>query len=150
MKSSFGDFGFAVCELPWPDKKFKEPAKRDWPGEHGEDVYVPADGLKMEAYDLEAEFLYNGNVNSAYPAYRTFCNYLSGANGGGAELMVYDPYWRKGRTSAHILEITDLEPSRSNVDETLAFKAKFRVADPMTEVVTLYDTNGELKGLGTL
>ena len=38
----------------------KELPSRKWYDKDGEDVYIPSDGLKLEAYDIEAKFLYVG------------------------------------------------------------------------------------------
>lgn len=134
VKSSLADFGFAVCDIPWPSDKTQEVAVRVWPGKHGEDAYVPPGGLKLQAYDLEVEFCYKGAVNTAYTKYNALRNYLIGASGDGAELKIYDPYWKRGRTKVRLLEIGDLEPHRDNAGEVLPIKVKFRVADPMTEI----------------
>lgn len=150
VKSSLADFGFAVCDIPWPSDKTQEVAKRVWPGEHGEDAYVPPGGLKLQAYDLEVEFCYKGAVNTAYAKYKALSNYLIGASGDGAELKIYDPYWKRGRTNVRLLEIGDLEPHRDNVGEVLSTKVKFRVADPMTEIGPGANASGEIISLGVI
>lgn len=320
VKSSLTDFGFAVGEIKWPVLKIKEPARRDWPGEHGEDVFFPPQ-IKLEAYDLEVEFLHKGlrgadnllsgtnlgksgwkvshmadaggnNVTAqiqpwtlrkpyikrgeglgltigdaaasgsfefandcwllkpgakytlsftigvggptdyvdvflgknnqwadmatdwkrlylstglskqvltftvkgnpsvgektyvvfkltgmdwaantgielfdlkleegeasdtkwtpsqadvetgffpqywpAHIALLKLRNYLMGMDGDGTELKIYDPYWRRGRHKVMLQSLEDFAPSRSDVDETLAMKAVFRVCDPMTEII---------------
>lgn len=150
VKSSLSDFGFAVCDIPWPPDKTQEVAKREWPGEHGEDAYVPPGGLKLQAYDLEVEFCYKGAVNTAYAQYKAMRNYLIGASGDGAELKIYDPYWKRGRTNVRLLEIDDLKPNRDNVGEVLSAKIKFRIADPMTEIGAGTNASGETISLGAV
>ena len=143
VKSSLSDFGFAVCDIPWPSDKTQEVAKREWPGEHGEDAYVPPSGLKLQAYDLDVEFCYKGNIN-------TLRNYLIGASGDGAELKIYDPYWQRGCNKARLLEINDPDPHRTNVDENVSVKVKFRVADPITEIGVDTNASGEIISLGAV
>lgn len=138
VKSSLDDFGFAVCDIPWPDEETEEVATRTWPGQHGEDAYVPPDGLKLKAYDVEVEFCYKGDVNTAVDAYGALRDYLIGANGDGAELRVYDPYWKRGRQGLHIKKIGDFDPHRSNIDEVLSLRATFRVTDPKTKITLAY------------
>ena len=150
VKSSLSDFGFAVSDIPWPSDKTQEVAKREWPGEHGEDAYVPPSGLKLQAYDLEVEFCYKGNINTAYAAYKTLRNYLIGASGDGAELKIYDPYWQRGCNKARLLEINDPDPHRTNVDENVSVKVKFRVADPITEIGVDTNASGEIISLGAV
>lgn len=96
VKSSLSDFGFAIGEIPWPDEETEEVAVRTWPGEHGEDAYIPPGGLKLQAYDVEVEFFYKGVIYTAYEAYKALRDYMTGAKGDGAEMLVYDPYWRRG------------------------------------------------------
>lgn len=138
VKSSLDDFGFAVCDIPWPDEEVQEVAVREWPGEHGEDAYIPPGGLKLQAYDVEIEFCYKGAVNTANTKYNALRDYLMGIAGDGAELRIYDPYWKRGRTNVYLKKISDRDPHRSNTDEVLKMKATFRVADPKTEITLNY------------
>lgn len=150
VKSSLADFGFAVCDIPWPSNKTQEVAVREWPGVHGEDAYISPGGLKLQAYDVEIEFCYKGAVNTAYAKYKALRNYLIGTSGDGAELKIYDPYWKRGRTNVRLLEIGDLEPHRDNAGEMLSTKMKFRVADPMTEIGVGTNASGEIISLGAV
>lgn len=138
VKSSLSDFGFAVRDIPWPDEETEDVATRTWPGKHGEDAYIPPSGLKLQAYDVEVEFCYKGDVGTAVDAYEALRDYLIGANGDGAELRVYDPYWRRGRQGLHVKKIGDFDPHRSNVDEVLPLKVTFRVTDPKTKITLVY------------
>lgn len=133
VKSSLADFGFAVSNIPWPDEEIVPLAVRTWEGEAGEDPYLPPTGLKLKAYDLIVEFCYKGDIDTAVDAYKTLRRYLLGIDGDGAELRVYDPYWKRGRTKVHIEKIGDFDPNRSNIDEGLSMKVVFRVADPTAE-----------------
>lgn len=144
VKDSLSAFGFAVCDIQWPTEETQEVATREWPGEHGEDAYIPPSGLKLKAYDLEVEFCWKGSLKlasgdknpvGAWEAYKALRNWLCGIDGSGAELKVYDPYWRKGRTKVYVKKFGDFEPHRDNAGEVLSAKVTFRVADPMTEVV---------------
>ena len=150
VKDSLSDFGFVVNEIPWPTEETQEAATRSWPGEHGEDVYIPASGLKLKAYDVEVEFCYKGAVDTAYAQYKALRNYLTGIDGSGGTLKIYDPYWRRGRTKVYVKKIGDLDPHRSNVDEVLSAKVSFRVADPMTEIGVGTNTNGDIISLGAV
>lgn len=138
VKSSLADFGFAVCDIPWPDEEVQEVAVREWPGEHGEDAYIPPGGLKLQAYDVEIEFCYKGAANTAYTKYKALRNYLIGASGDGAELKIYDPYWKKGRQKIYLKKLSDLKPFKTNIDEGLSTKATFRVTDPIAEITLNY------------
>lgn len=344
VKSSLSDFGFVVCDIPWPDEETEEVATRTWPGQHGEDAYIPPSGLKLKAYEVEVEFCYKGrtgvsnllngtglgksgwkvqymldtdgldvsnrvspwtcdkpymaagysglglttggiaskgivtfksagwpllpgkvytlsfgivvpmdtdhidvylgkdgawetkatdfkriypkgginyyslqftvnnnppvadamcvvfNCNDSvhgdamadYPpntgieifnlkldrgiiehpewtpssedvasgsfpewrdvssAFKFLRNYLIGASGDGAELRIYDPYWRKGRQNVYVKKIHDFDPHRSNVDEVLPMKVTFRIADPMTDIGVGTNSNGDIISLGAI
>lgn len=150
VKGSLSEFGCAVRDILWPAEETEDVATRKWTGEHGEDVYISPSGLKLKAYDLEVEFCYKGAVNTAYSAYKTLRNYLTGIDGSGGELKIYDPYWGKGRTRVHVKKFSDLGPHRSNVDEILPFKVTFRVADPVTEIGPGTNAKGEIVSLGAV
>ena len=147
-KDSLSAFGFAVCAIPWPSEETEDVAVRVWPGLHGEDAYIPPSGLKLKAYDVEVEFCYKGAVDTAYTKYKALRNYLTGIDGSGGELKIYDPYWRRGRTKVRVKKFGDLEPHRSNVDEVLSAKVTFRVADPISEIGIGKDINGNIVSLG--
>lgn len=138
VKSSLDDFGFAVREIPWPEVETQEVAVRQWPGMDGEDAYIPPAGLKLQAYDVEVQFIYQGEKNTAYAAYKSLRTYLTGANGDGAELRVFDPYWKRGRQKIHVRKFGEFKPVRTNVDEALGMKVTLRVTDPKTEVTLTY------------
>ena len=135
VKSSLDDFGFAVCDIPWPDEETEKVATRQWPGVDGEDAYVPPSGQKLQAYDVELQFCYKGDVNTADAAYKALRDYLIGP---GGFLRLYDPYWRKGRQKVYVKKFHDREPRRSNIDEVLSMKVTLRVTDPKTEIALAY------------
>ena len=147
-KDSLSAFGFAVCAIPWPSEETEDVSVRVWPGQHGEDAYIPPSGLKLKAYDVEVEFCYKGAVDTAYAKYKALRNYLTGIDGSGGELKIYDPYWRRGRTKVYVKKIGDLDPHRSNVDEVLSAKVTFRVADPLTEITAGRNVEGNIVSLG--
>ena len=150
VKDSLSSFGFAVCAIPWPSEETEDVAVRVWPGQHGEDAYIPPSGLKLKAYDVEVEFCYKGAVDTAYTKYKALRNYLTGIDGSGGELKIYDPYWRRGRTKVRVKKIGDFAPRRSNVDEVLSTKVTFRVADPVTEIGVGRDIDGKIVSLGAV
>lgn len=135
VKSSLDDFGFAVCDIPWPDEETEEVATRKWPGVDGEDAYIPPSGQKLQAYDLELQFCYKGDINTADAAYKALRDYLIGA---GGFLKLYDPYWKRGRKGAYVKKFHDRDPRRSSVDEAVTMKVTLRITDPKTEITLVY------------
>ena len=135
VKSSLDDFGFAVCDIPWPDEETEEVATRKWPGVDGEDAYISPNGQKLQAYDVEMQFCYKGDVNTVDAAYKALRNYMIGS---GGFLRIYDPYWKKGREGVYVKKFHGREPHRSNIDEVLSMKVILRVTDPKTEIALVY------------
>ena len=132
--------------------KSKEPAKREWHDEHGEDAYIP-NKLMLEAYDAEFEMAYCGkelasnpfDLDLAFTHINSFKKLLTGNNtseGSGAQLKIYSPYSTIGRQGCYLLEISDEEPHVQLMQQggnlyhenVVTFKVKFRVTDPVTDV----------------
>ena len=133
VKSSLRDFGFAVTEIPWPDTAVKEIAKRNWPGEHGEDAYFPS-MHGMEAYDLSVKFVYKGDLKTSYGAMKKLREYLMGMDGDGTEMRVYDPYNGIGKAGVTLSKMTDREPHRTSLGDVLEMTVVFRVTSPVSEL----------------
>ena len=125
VKDSLAHFGIVCTEFPFkPGGETKDLPKRDWPDEDGEDTYIP-DKLLLKAYDLEAEMCYKGDLGTAYDKIMAFQNYLTGENGDGATLKIYNSHTGIGREGLYL-------------DEVLTFPVKFRVTDPRTQIIPSY------------
>jgi len=143
--------------------KVKEPAKRTWYDEHGDDEYIPADGLMLEAYTMDVEFgckimKATTDGSDSIPAVEdvranvaAFLEYLR-TNG---MLMIYSAHTRIGRTDVRLDSVgSDAKWKREKAlkvvsgtstmtyDEYLVFKVTFKVNDPKTDVTL--DNNGKL------
>ena len=126
VKDSLAHFGIVCTEFPFkPGGETKDLPKRDWPDEDGEDTYIP-DKLLLKAYDLEAEMCYKGDLGTAYDKIMAFQNYLTGENGDGATLKIYNSHTGIGRQGLYLLEVV------------LTFPVKFRVTDPRTQIIPSY------------
>lgn len=131
-KSQWGvvckDFPFAVYG------ETKELPKRDWKDEDGEDTFIP-DRLYMQAYDLDVEFAYKGEMDTANEKVIGFLDYLSGKDDSGAELKVYDTYTKIGRQSVYYKSVEpDLFVRKTDEGDVLTFSVTFRVTDPQTQI----------------
>ena len=151
--NSFTQWGIVCAKVPFDvGGKTKEPAKREWPDEHGEDAYLPTK-LMMQAYDAEFEMAYKGKELASNPfdlslaesQIKAFKKWLTGndnVNGSGSELKIYSPYSTIGRQKCYLLEIDDEEPHLQTVQDAgnvynenvVTFKVTFRVTDPMTDI----------------
>ena len=115
----------------------KELPKRDWNDENGDDVYIPSDGLKFKAYDMEVKFLYVGKESDMPSDITGFIVFICGKNANGSPLLaIYDEYTKNGRQNV-IVESVDNELYFYNdisADAIAEFKVKFRVNDPVTDI----------------
>lgn len=145
-----------VCQ-EFPFRAFpeaKDLPKRDWADENGEDIFVPVDGAKFKAYDVDVTFLYTFGSRESYSSASSsqsyddwlgekmkqdiggFINFLYGRNGGSPLLYVYDEYLKIGRRGIYVSSVSsDLYFYNDvNIQAVASFKVKFRVTDPVTEV----------------
>jgi len=136
-------FHVACQEFPYKHlSEVKELAKNDWFDEDGEDVYIPSSGLKFKAYDLEAKLLYVGNEGSMTDDLRSFIDFLYGRNtNGNPELSIYDEFTKTGRQKVYVQSVDNelITYDDVNTDVIAQFKVKFRVTDPVTNVVLYLD-----------
>lgn len=99
VKSSFDSFGFAAMPIPWPSLEIKDYAKRDWPSEHGEDIYFPKSGAVLKPFELTIEFVCNSTELTKFCAFR---DYLFGFDTSGSEMEIYDPYCKVGYKGVYV------------------------------------------------
>ena len=131
---------FPFVLLPEP----KELPKRDWPDEHGIDVFVPSTRLIKE-YDIDVEFLYVGTEQNIRTDVGDFIDFLYGRNENavGSLLAVYNEYTEIGRKDIIVTEIENnmYYTKNGDSDSVAAFKVKFMVCDPVTDVILTQTTN---------
>lgn len=120
----------------------KELPNNDWKDENGDDEYIPSK-LPIKAYTIEVDFSYKGSMNTAQTNIGNFIRFISGQDGTGSELMVYDDFVKIGRQKVRYDGCSDdatlfvRTPSEGDV---VTFKVKFKVDDPVTNV-TLSGSN---------
>lgn len=136
--NTYTEFGVVCQEIPFKHlPESKDLAKRDWYDEHGEDAYVPVDGLKFKAYDVEATFLYVGTELRMSGDLKNFIAFIYGKNSGGSPILrIYDEYTQTGRRGVYVQSHSnDLFFFNDVSIEAIAkFKVKFRVTDPVTNI----------------
>lgn len=152
---TYESFGVVCQEFPFKYlPETKELPKRDWYDEDGEDVYVPKDGLRFAAYDLEVKFLYVGKDTNMSSDLKDFIDYLYGRinyvkddKGNVVKvttnvkkdvmLAVYDEYTKTGKSGVYMREITSnlFDISDIDPDAIAIFSARFRVTDPISDIV---------------
>lgn len=140
---SVSTWGIFCREIPF--KLFgsvKEPAKRSYYDEHGDDEYIPATGLKYDAYSMKvglgckkiaAENKYDSAaVNDVRVRVGAFLEYLRSAG----MMKIYSSHTRIGRQNVRLESVSD--DAKWDVDdegdEFLIFEVTLKVNDPNTDV----------------
>lgn len=125
-----------VCK-DFPFKLYGEAKKLpsyDWKDEDGDDEYIPSE-LKIASYEIDVEFAYKGEMDSANAKIRGFLDYLTGRGGTGAELMVYDTYTKIGKQSVRFVSVKDDVFYRQDESgDVVVFVVTFKVNDPVTDI----------------
>ena len=136
---SVGAWGVWCKEIPFKlAEKMKEPAKRSWYDEHGDDEYVASGGLYAEAYTMKVELGCkkmrggNGTVTDVRDNVGRFLAYLRNSG----MLNLYSTYTRIGRRYVRLSSISDNATWRTDDDgEFLIFTVEFKVNDPVTDII---------------
>lgn len=125
------EFGLYCVDIPFkPVSDVKEVTSRDWKDENGIDEYIPADGLKLSAYDIDIKFGYKGDKFGANEAISSFIEFLI-----SGYVSIYDTYTRIGRQKVRFMKLNDnAELVRSDDGDILIFSATFKVCDPLTNI----------------
>lgn len=122
--------------------KVKAPAKRSWYDENGDEEYIPADGLKLEAYTMKVEFgckkiainnqYGSASVNDVREKVGKFLEYLRKSG----MLNVYSSHTRIGRQNVRLESVGESGTWITEEDGTefLVFEVTFKVNDPSTDV----------------
>jgi len=129
------EFSIVLLNTSFPKAgKLKEPYNNDWKDENGEETFIP-DVLCLAAYDTELEFGYKGGRRTAYQAYMRFIDFLTGRDGNGARLNIYDPTTRCGYCGCWLREPDDVTFTYNNLEDVLTWKMTFRVTEPESGIV---------------
>lgn len=139
VKDLLAEWQMACTEFPFDlCPGTKDLPKRDWADEDGEDTFIPAI-LPLKSYDLEAGICYTGRMSTAHDRVSSFLGYLTGADGNGSTLKVYNPHTGIGRRRLYFLGASGYDFHSDGSGDVVAFKVKFRVTDPKTEIVPSYN-----------
>jgi hypothetical protein len=129
------NWGIVCKEFPFKlYGEAKELPSHDWKDKDGDDEYIPSE-LPIAAYELEVEFVYKGDVNSANGNIRGFLDYLTGRGGTGAEFFVYDSYTKIGRQHVRYVSVgEDVFHRQEDGGDVVVFNVTFKVNDPITDI----------------
>lgn len=121
-------------------EKVKQPTKRSWNDQHGDDEYIPEGGLFLDSYTMKVEFGCKkalaqspvANVDDVRQKVGAFLEYLRSSG----SIRIYSSYTRIGREKVRLDSISDNAKWKSeNGEEWLIFEATFKVNDPKTDIV---------------
>lgn len=134
----------------------KKPASRTWNDEHGDDEYIASTGMFMEAYTMEVEFgckvmkaVTDGqtNIPAVTDVQKKVADFLEYLRSSGM-MKMYSSYTRIGRQYVRLESYNDgtwqskkewrtVNNVRTLVttEEFLVFKIKFKVNDPVTNII---------------
>ena len=107
---------------------------RSWADRNGNDVYYPNNPV-YEAYDMECEFVYLGEEDTAMSMIKLFIYYL--VNNG--MFKFFDTYTHIGRTNINYKSMTP-DSFKNDGRNVTVFKLIFTVNDPVTDVVLTKST----------
>lgn len=124
-------FGMYCMDIPFMmATKAKEPSKREWKDEDGDDEYIPVEGLKMSAYEMSVKFGMKGNKDTANKNLKAFLDYLRGGT-----MKLYCDYTKIGRQNVRFVSIgEDATLVRDANGDLLITKITFKVNDPVTDI----------------
>lgn len=110
--------------------KMKEPAKRSWPDQNGDDEYLPESPV-FEAYLMNVDFVFIGERGTANNQIISFMNYLSR----DGEFSIYDTYSTLGRTHVRYSSYSGKAfRRREGENDVVQFTVTLKVNDPITEI----------------
>lgn len=137
-------FGMYCMENPFKTcSEVKEPTKRSWYDEHGDDEYIPKDGLRMAAYENKVKFGFHGKAYGANEKLKSFLEYLRGGS-----MKMYCEYNGIGRRMVRLKEVDpSLYRDVKSDDDILIANITFKFNDPVTDVVLVKDGKGNVNDL---
>ena len=138
VEESVATWGVWCKDIPFKlFDKVKAPAKRTWYDEHGDEEYVPADGLKLEAYTMKVEFGCKkvDNTQASVADVREKVGTFLGNLREYGMMKLYSSYTRIGRQNVRLESVGDSAKWVSDDNgEFLIFEVTLKVNDPDTDI----------------
>lgn len=146
VKDTIADFGMYVSESPFkPCDSVKEPTKRDWYDEDGDDEYVPTEGLRMQSYENKVKFLFKGDAFDATEKTKDFVEYLRTSG----LMKMYCEFNQIGRRHVRLKSIDPTLYRDTTDGDILTLAVTFKFNDPLTDIKpTEKDKDGNPTQLG--
>lgn len=137
-------FGMYCMENPFKTcSDVKEPTKRTWYDEHGDDEYIPKEGLYMSSYENNVKFGFKGKAYGANEQLKAFLQYLR-----GGMMKMYCEFNGIGRRSVRLKNINqNLYRNALGDEDILVVTIGFKFNDPVTDVKPYKDSKGKVSEL---
>lgn len=108
----------------------KEPNKRTWNDEHGDDEYISKDGLYMASYENKVKFGFKGQAYGANEKLKAFLEYLR-----GGMMKMYCEFNGIGRKNVRLKSVDPtLYRDVQGNEEILTLSITFKFNDPVTDI----------------
>ena len=136
VKESVSDFGIWCKDFPFKiHGDAKELAKTEWADNDGDDEFIP-DIIRLKSYEISVDFAYKGVFKSANKKINDFLDYLTGRDGSGGSLKVFDAFAGIGRQNVRFVSVSpEGEYTRSESEgDIVLFKVTFKVNAPVTDI----------------
>ena len=127
------DIPFKLCE------KVKEPAKRTWPDEDGDDEFIPEGGLLLEAYSMKVEFGCKAkddttnNLSATSIVRQHVGEFLSYLKESGM-MKMYSSYTGIGRQNVLLESYGEGTFKEADGEAFVIFEVSSKVNDPATQI----------------
>lgn len=140
---TINSFGMYCMENPFKTcSEVKEPTKRTWYDEHGDDEYIPKDGLYMSSYENKVKFGFKGKAYGANEKLKAFLQYLR-----GGMMKMYCEFNGVGRKNVRLKSVDPvLYRNVQGDEEILILSVTFKFNDPITDVAPI-KANGKITNL---
>lgn len=133
-------FGMYCMENPFKTcEEVKEPTKRTWYDEHGDDEYIPPkDGIFLAAYENKVRFGFRGDAYGANERLKAFLEYLR-----GGMFKMYCEFNKVGRRHVRLKSVSPtLYRSVYGNEDILTIYLTFKFNDPKKDVIPVKGENG--------
>lgn len=141
INESVGKWNIYCKDIPFKIfNQAKAPAKRTWFDEHGDEEYIPSEGLYIEAYSIKVEFgckckedTIDASREGVRENVKAFVKFLRESG----MLMMYSSHTGVGRQNVRFESIDDSTKWSQGDDGWwyLIFSVTFKVNDPVTEIM---------------
>lgn len=138
-------FGMYCMENPFKTcSDVKEPIKRVWNDEHGDDEYIGKDGLYMAAYENKVKFMFHGEAFGANEKCKAFIDYIRKSG----MMKMYCGFNRIGRQHVRLKDIDPNLYRDPDNEDLLVLSITFKFNDPVTDIKPIMDAQGSISNLG--